>query len=688
LDGRDASEFSWAPTGARLGFLLKDHADSGVTSFYVQDAQKRTPDRLVDGNDLALGGLHASLEGYQWSPDGSTLLLARDSGLALYDLKGHTLRSLTDGEATFPSFSPDGRHVAFVRGGNLFVVEVQTRTTTQLTRDGADHVFNGRLDWVYQEELSNRGGQAYEWSPDGLSIAYIRLDENRVPSYPLVDFLETPHPSVHEQRYPNPGDPNAIPSVHVVDLEGREKGKVEFPAADDLYVVPELSWLPDSQGVAYQTLDRSQTDLKARILSLPAGKTSLLFEEHDPYWINVPDRINSSTHATPLRFLKGGRYLWLSERSGYNHLYLGSVGHEGLTPLTRGNWAVDGVVGVDEAGGWVYFVSSEQDARERQIDRVRLDGTGFARLTTEPGVHSGQLSPDGNHVFETRSSLVSPTSARLLSPTGKTEVEVDEPKNRLGEFDLPKAEFVEVKASDGTRLFASLLKPPNFDPKKVYPVVVRVYGGPHVQLVRNEFPRLGVHEVLASKGFLVWTLDNRGSWGRGHAFETPIFKDMGRVELADQLEGIRYLKTLPYVDASRIGLTGWSYGGYMTLYAMTHAPGVFKCAAAGAPVVDWTLYDSIYTERYMRTPKDNPEGYKTSSPLKSASALKGYLLLIHGTADDNVHTYNTINFVHELIKSGTPYELKLGPGERHGFRAKPNQDARDLAIVSFFERHL
>jgi dipeptidyl-peptidase-4 len=425
-----------------------------------------------------------------------------------------------------------------------------------------------------------------------------------------------------------------------------------------------------------------------RVLSLQTGKTTGLLEERDPYWINVPDRINSSTHAGSLRFLKGGRFLWLSERSGFNHVYLGTLGKEGLQAVTQGAWAVDAVLGVDEEGGYVYFTSTEKDPRERQIDRVRLDGTGFARITTEPGVHTGDLSPNGAHLLETVSSLESPTTVRLLSALGKPEAVVDEPRTRLGEFDLPRAEFMDVKAADGTHLYGSLLKPPDFDPKKVYPVVVRVYGGPHAQLVKNEFPRLGSFEVLASRGFLVWTLDNRGSWGRGHAFEAPIFKDMGKVELADQLEGVKYLKTLPYVDPARIGITGWSYGGYMTLYAVTHAPEVFKCAVAGAPVTDWSLYDSIYTERYMRTPKANPDGYKTSSPLQAAAKVRARLLLIHGTSDENVHMYNTINFVRELIRAGVPYELQLGPGERHGFRARPNQDARDRALVSFFERNL
>jgi dipeptidyl-peptidase-4 len=435
-------------------------------------------------------------------------------------------------------------------------------------------------------------------------------------------------------------------------------------------------------------MNRDQSHLEVRLLSIAGSKTRLLFEEHDPYWINVPDRINSTSREGSLRFLKGDRFVWLSERSGFNHIYTGQLGNPSLVPVTKGTWQVGAIVGVDDASGTLYFTSTEKDAREQQIDKIRFDGTGFARLTTEPGIHSGELSPDGSYIAATQTSLAHPPVLQLLSAGGKLLRVVDEPRTRLAEFQMPTIEFAEVKASDGTRLFGELMKPPNFDPKKTYPVIVHVYGGPHVQMVRDEFPRLSNLLVLASHGFLVWTLDNRGSWGRGHAFESVIFKDMGRAELADQLDGVSYLKSLPFVDPARIGLTGWSYGGYMTLYAMTHAPDAFKCAVAGAPVVDWKLYDTIYTERYMRTPKENPEGYKTSSPLFAASKVKGRLLLIHGTADDNVHMYNTVNFVRELQTAGIPYELQVGPGEKHGFRGRGNQDARDRALVAFFEKNL
>jgi dipeptidyl-peptidase-4 len=701
VEGRGVSEITWLPNAATLSFLSPGPAgESTSTELYIEDARTGAKKKILDTKSLLdLKGAHEAngtgtdgsptLEGYQWSPDGSALLLQGDRGLWLYRLNAATLDRLTDSrdKDEFPSFSPDGTRVAFVRKSNLFVVDAKNRQETELTRDGTEHVLNGRLDWVYEEELSAHGGKAYEWAPNSQAIAFLRLDENRVPAYPLVDFLSMPHALLESQRYPNPGDPNSVPSVHVVGLDGRETATVTFEANDDLYVVPELSWLPDSSKVAYEILNREQTHLEVRLLGVRGGSSPFL-EEKDPYWINVPDRINASRRGASLYFLKDGRFLWLSERSGFNHLYVGTLARPELQALTRGPWMIDNIVGVNEKSGLVYFTSTEKDPRERHISQVRSDGTGLASLTTEPGTHGGTLSEDGAFILDTFTSLTVPPRAQLLNASGKLVRVVDAPTNRLAEYTLPKTEWVECKASDGTLLHAQLTRPPDFDPTRRYPVVVYVYGGPHIQLIRNDFRRPSVWDVLSSRGYLVWTLDGRGSWGRGHAFESPIFKDMGKVELADQLEGVKYLKSLPYVDAARIGVTGWSYGGYMTLYALSHAPEVWKCGAAGDAVADWRLYDTIYTERYMRTPKENMEGYRTSSPFAAASRVRAKLLLIHGAADDNVHLNNTLHFIDALIKARIPHELQIQPGEKHSFRSGRPREARDRALLEFFERNL
>jgi dipeptidyl-peptidase-4 len=344
---------------------------------------------------------------------------------------------------------------------------------------------------------------------------------------------------------------------------------------------------------------------------------------------------------------------------------------------------------VDPEQNWLYFSATIPDPRERQLYRIHLDGSGLERLTTEPGSHTLDLSPDGRFLADRFSTPDTPPVVQLLGAEGKPVATLDVPANHLSDYALGRREFLEVKASDGATLYAQLLKPPDFDPARKYPVIIDVYGGPHIQLVQKHWDPSGLFEqLLAENGFLVWTLDNRGSWGRGHAWESVIFENMGKHELEDQLTGVDYLKSLPYVDGARIGLRGWSYGGYMTLYALTHAPEVFKCGAAGAPVTDWKFYDSIYTERYMRTPGENPAGYKSSSPLEAAANLKAKLLLIHGTSDDNVHLQNTVNFLDALIRADKPYEFHLQPGQKHGFQGVIPRTYVDQRILDFFKSSL
>jgi dipeptidyl-peptidase-4 len=311
------------------------------------------------------------------------------------------------------------------------------------------------------------------------------------------------------------------------------------------------------------------------------------------------------------------------------------------------------------------------------------------RLSREPGTHFQKLSPDGRYLLESFSSVNHPPALRLLRNDGTLLATLDQREDRWKDFATAQAEFHEVTAPDGAKLYAKLIKPAGFDPTQKYPVIVDVYGGPHAQVVRNQWPAVSSRQqLLAQEGFLIWSLDNRGSWGRGRAWETAVLKNLGTNELADQLAGVAYLKTLPFVDASRLAISGWSYGGYMTLYALTHAPEVFKCGVAGAPVTDWKFYDTIYTERYMRTPKENPDGYITSSPLAAADKLKAKLLIIHGTADDNVHLHNTMNFIDALIKAGRPYELQIQPGQMHGFGGESANRFLNEQIADFFKRNL
>ncbi|MCL5005792.1 MAG: S9 family peptidase [Acidobacteria bacterium] len=677
------SRVRWRPGSEQISYIRHRDEDDSLWIYDVATRQKRR----VDVSSTA----GVDLDSYRWSPKGDRILFEGGGNLWLFDLASGKTRRLTGGaqKAEEPTFSPTGDRVAFVRQNNLFTLSLQTGKITQLTSDGTPLILNGKLDWVYKEELADRAtGRAYEWSPNGKEIAYLRLNDTPVPEYPLVHFLST-HVKFSLQRFPQPGDPNPHATFHVVSVSTRERHDW-VPPRNSLpieYFGPSFSWTPDSKAIAFLTLNRDQTEMAVHLWNADSGSNRVLLVEKDPYWINS---------LYPPGFLGDGRFLWLSERDGWLHLYLYSRQGTLLRKLTSGNWMLDHPLfsslpmfqyGGDS--GWVYFLSTKPDPRQRQIYRVRLDGSHFERLSKEPGTHTLLLSPDGRFYVETFSDYKTPPITRLFKSDGAFVATLDKPENHLHDYALGQTEFVTVTAPDGTKLYARLVKPPDFDPHKKYPVIVNVYGGPEVQIVQDAWGVTSLQDQLfAEHGFLLWSLDNRGSWGRGHAWETTIFEHLGRQELSDQMAGVNYLKSLPYVDSNRMGIWGWSYGGFMTLYTLTHAPRVFKCGAAGGPVTDWRFYDSIYTERYMRTPKVNPEGYQESSPLDAAGNLRAKLLLMHGVDDDNVHLQNTINFIEALIRDGKSYQLYLQPGEKHGFVGYSARLYLVDRLLKFFEDNL
>jgi dipeptidyl-peptidase 4 len=672
------SRVRWRPRSEEISYIR--HGDTG--GFWIYDVAVRREHRVELPSSADV-----DLDSYQWSPHGNRMLFQGGGDLWVYHFASKEMRRLTDDpqKEEEPTFSPAGDRVAFVQRNNLYTILLKTGKLTQLTTDGTPLILNGKLDWVYKEELADRAtGRAYEWSPDGKEIAYLRLDDNPVPKYPLVNFLST-HVELSTQRFPQPGDPNPQASFHVVSVDGRQNHG--WVSTDIEYLGPSFSWTPDSKAVAFLALNRDQTRMAVHLWNPHSGSDRTLLEEKDPYWINS---------LQPPGWLEDGRFLWLSERDGWLHLYLYGSHGKLLKKLTSGDWMLDHPLFSDMPmyqrggdSGWVYFLSTQADPRQRQIYRVRLNGSRLERLSKEPGTHTFLLSPDGRYYVETFSDYRTPPVTRLFSSDGALLATLDKPENHLRDYALGETDFITVKASDGTDLYGRLVKPPDFDPRKKYPVIVGVYGGPEVQLVRDQWGVTSLEDQLfAEHGFLLWTLDNRGSWGRGHAWETTIFKHLGRQELSDQLAGVNYLKSLPYVDANRMGIWGWSYGGYMTLYTLTHAPEVFKCGAAGGPVTDWKFYDSIYTERYMRTPQENPEGYRESSPLEAAGNLRAKLLLMHGVDDDNVHLQNTINFIEALVRDGKPYELYLQPGEKHGFSTYTARLYLLDRLLGFFEENL
>jgi dipeptidyl-peptidase 4 len=547
--------------------------------------------------------------------------------------------------------------VSFVRDHNLWLVDVADGKEHAITRGGTEEVRKGELDWVYPEELEIT--TAYWWAPDSSSIAYLEMDERKVAVYPLVDFSSFTG-EADQERYPPAGGSNPIVRVLVASMKGGEPRVMDTGAETDIYIA-RVNWLADAKHLAIQRINRAQTVLDFLIADAGSGKARTPITEKDQYWINVKD---------DLHFLKDGkRFVWSSERSGYRHLYLYDLDGKQLAQLTKGDWEVSAVQAVDEAKGLVYFTATEKSPLERHLYRVALDGSGFTRITKDDGTHKVDFAPGASAFIDTFSSSATPPRQDLVRADGtRIAVVKENTVAELAEYHLSPVEFLSVRSHDGIQFNAMMIKPPDFDPGRKYPVLVFTYGGPGVQVVVNAWggPNFLWHEMMAQKGYIIFALDNRGSTGRGHLFEEPIHYRLGAQELSDQRDGAAYLKSLPFVDANRIGIWGWSYGGHMTLHAMFEDPEDFKVGFAGGPVTDWHYYDSIYTERYLGLRPQNDESYDESSPAKNAANLKGKLLIAHGTGDDNVHFANTLAVINELIEAGKYVEVMPFPGRGHG----------------------
>jgi dipeptidyl-peptidase 4 len=588
----------------------------------------------------------------------NTLLLSVKDDLFSYSIPSRTLTRLTsvDGEEEEASFSPDGGKVAFLRGNDLYFVDVATRSEKRLTTDGSDETFNGRLDWVYQEEIYGRGNfKGYWWSPDSRSIAYLRFNEEPVHEFAVVNHIPV-RGEVENTNYPKAGDPNPIVSLLVTDLAGQSRTiSNPYGEAEILYV--DVTWRPDSGAVVFQVQDREQT-----WLDLNEGTTSgvkKLLRETTKAWVDP--------NGSP-SYLKDGSFLWLSERNGWKHIYRVSADGAKQTPVTRGEWEVRNLHGVDQKSGWIYFSGTARSHIGTDVFRVKLGGGTPQRLSEAAGTHTASFNPGMTMYLDSWSDINTPVQARLHSADGKMVRVIDaNPVPELATLELSKPEFLQVKTRDGFVMEAIMIKPRDFDPSKKYPVYQHTYAGPHAPQVRNAWGGSGYmfHQLLAQEGIIVWIIDNRSASGKGAISAWPAYKKLGEGELADIEDGLNYLKSQPWIDGSRMMLNGWSYGGFMTTYAMTHSKS-FKAGIAGGSVTDWRNYDSVYTERFMLTPQNNKEGYDRTAPNKAAANLHGNLLLLHGTIDDNVHMANTIQFIYELQKANKPFELMVYPKSRHG----------------------
>jgi len=702
LGGHGPENVEWSPDGTRLSFIQGDDDDEKGELWEVDAA---TGEKKILVNAAKLASLAPDInavkserererltryhvEPYLWAPDSKHLMFDSLGQLWLYDLATETavqFTSAADGSED-PKFSPDGGHVAYVRKHNLYVHPVIGKGEKQLTHDAGENLLNGEMDWVYAEELSVRSN--YFWSPDSKEIVFLHMDETNVPTHPLVDLLPT-HAIVDLQKYPQVGDPNPVVKLGMVDAD---KGKVRWISLtgdsltndEDIYI-PRFGWAADGL-IWAEVLNRAQDHMDLYFVDAKTGKARIVLTESTPgAWIDFD-------HAE-VRFLSS-RFLWPSWRDGNMHLYLYSF--DAKNPLaadaklerqlTHGDFAVLGIEGVDESAGTVFFAANNDDPREVHIDSVQLDGSGFKVLTPEEGEHEADFSDDGKHYLHTSSGPTRSPALELCTVAGACTT-VWQSRDAVAEYGLRAPKYLEFKADDGTVLYGRLLLPPDPPAGGKVPLIVHIYGGPAHQMV-TKIPPDPFDEILARKGFAIFAVDNRGTPGRDRKFQTAIRHEFGAIELKDQLTALdQLLARYPQLDKDHIAIWGWSNGGSMTLYAMTHSDR-FRAGVAVAPVVDARNYDSIYMERYLGLLKDNKDAYEQSDVALSAANLHGTLLLAHGTGDDNVHFQNSVQMIEALIKAGKQFRLMIYPNKTHSISGKDARVHLFEMIEQHFEREL
>jgi dipeptidyl-peptidase-4 len=701
-----------SPDGSRVTYLKgkaddKDRLD--LWEYNIHDGQARV---LVDSKALApkqeklsdeeLGRRErqrtAALSGileYTFAPSGDAVLFPLSGKLYYYQLAKKKAKPAvelidTHGFATDATISPAGGYVAYVRDQNLYGYDIATKQEKALTTDGGGPIKNGMAEFIAQEEMDRSTG--YWWAPDGKHIAFARVDETPIKVTERFE-IAADNVATFAQRYPTTGGPNVLIRLGVIDIKSGAVSWVDLGQEQDIYLA-RVNWLPDGKTLSVQRESRNQRKLDLLFADIDTGKTRLVLTESSNTWIDLDDELSFLKHSH--------EFIWASSRDGYTHLYLYDYEGHLIRQLTAGKWVVDdfrkrAVMGIDEKTRTVYFTATEKSPTERHLYSASLDTSDplkVHRITQDEGVHGIAMSPDARFYIDNFTSSTQPPQISLHSADGALTAWLLE--NRL-DAQHPDAPYLAdnsipevgtLTAADGQTLYYQLFKPLHFDPSKRYPAIVDVYGGPGVQRVLNNWHGGSFTQILTRAGYVVFTLDNRGSASRGTAFQAPIHRKMGDVEVADQVQGARWLGSQSYVDPKRIGVWGWSYGGYMTLNLMFKAPDVFRAGVSGAPVTDFALYDTHYTERYLDRPQDNAAGYEASSVLPYAKDLKGSLLVMHGMADDNVLFLNSTKLFRKLQDLSKPFDVMVYPGAKHGLMRQNDGRHGYKMIKRFFDETL
>jgi len=700
LDGNAPRALKVSPDGERVTFLKgkqTDYERLDLWEYHIDSGETRL---LFDSNDLQSGEEVLSDEekarrermrlsgsgivSYQWSADGKALLFPLGGDVYYHKLGEKGAKQLLDTDVfeTDIKLSPKGNYISFIRDQNLFVKHIESGKETAITKEGGGNIKFGMAEFVAQEEMGRMTG--YWWSPDESFIAFTKVDESPVDVISRSEIYADDIKTI-EQKYPKAGTNNVLVELAIQNINNGARRWVDLGEDKDIYLA-RGKWMPNSETFTYQWQTRDQQTLELRAYNVPTEKQSVLLSETSNTWVNLHN---------DLYFLSDSdQFIWASERDGFKHLYLYENSGKLVRQLTQGDWVVDNIEAVDAKNNRIYFAGRKDTPLESHAYSVSLDGGDISRITNEGAYHSVSFSKDASIFIDRFSTINSPAQVSLNDASGKRITWLEENKVEEGHPLYPymdtwtKPEFGDITTKDGATLKYRIYKPENLEKK--HPVIVYLYGGPHAQVVTNSWAgnRGLLMQHWVDKGYVVFTLDNRGSNYRGKAFEDPIYKKMGFVEVDDQVAGVEFLRTLPYVDAKRIGVHGHSYGGYMTLMTMFKAGDYFQAGVSGAPVTDWRLYDTHYTERYMGNPKTDDDAYTASSVFPYAKDLKGDLLIYHGMADDNVlFTHSTMLYKH-LQDLAIPFETMDYPGKKHSIRGKQTGIHLYKTITNFFDRNL
>ena len=625
---------------------------------------------LVDSKDL---DDLPYFEDYAFSNDETKILLKtevdpiyRHSDVAkyfLYDRKTKSLDPVSVNKVKEATLSPDNQNIAYVFENNIYIKNLKTNKTQQITFDGKkNHIINGVTDWVYEEELGFV--RAFEWNTDGTSLAFLRFDETDVPEFTMMTYGDDLYPQPVTFKYPKAGEPNSVVTLHIYDLKSQKTSKIDLGVYE---YIARIKWSNDKDLLTAQTLNRRQNDLKLFQINRKNLKTKVLLHETSDTYVNIRDYFT---------FLKDNSFIWSSERDGWEHLYHYNPEGQLINKITDGNYDVTNFYGLDEKNGKLFYQSTEDGSINKTVYSINLNGQNKQRISADKGVSSPAFSTDKQYFINNYSDVNTPPNYTLHRADGtliKTIIDNRAALDLLDGYHLGTKEFSTLKTANG-EFNLWMIKPSDFDPTKQYPLLMYQYSGPGSQSVQNSWGRTDTYwyHMLAEKGYIIACVDGRGTGGKGSDFTKVTYKNMGHYETIDQIESAKELGKLPYIDSERIGIWGWSFGGFTSSNAILKGNDVFKMAIAVAPVTSWRFYDSIYTERYLQTPQENPEGYDDNSPLNFASQLQGKYLLIHGSADDNVHVQNTMRMINALIDADKLFDTEIYPDSNHGIYQRRN----------------